>query len=176
MAERYAFGQQRKDEGFCLRSRLGISQVFFHYIALKVRKWAEEVAEMSLLKRYIKNSRGQALVEFALALPVLILLVIGMMDFGIIINQYMVVAEAAREGARSAALGGDNATVTTVAKTAASQINTSQLTVTISPSTTRVRGNGVTVTVATPVTITQLLRPFFPSGFTAQGAATMRVE
>lgn len=126
---------------------------------------------------YIKNNRGQALVEFALILPVLMLLIVGVMEFGLIINQYMVVTEAAREGARSAALGDSNATITTVVKTAASQIDTSQLTVTVSPATTRVRGSGVTVTVQKPIkTITKLINPFFPAGFTVQGMATMRVE
>ena len=132
---------------------------------------------MLLLTRYIKNNRGQALVEFALMLPVLLLLVVGVMEFGLVINQYMVVAESAREGARSAALGGSNATVTTVARTAASNIDTSQLRVTISPADVRVRGNGVTVTVEKPVqAITVLMSPFFPPGFMVQGAATMRVE
>lgn len=138
---------------------------------------SEEVAGVLWLTRYIKNNRGQAMVEFALALPVLFLLIIGSMEFGLVINQYMVIAEAAREGARSAALGGSNATVTTVARTAASTIDISQLTVTISPADVRVRGNGVTVTVAKPVqAITPLMSRFFPSGFMVQGAATMRVE
>jgi len=130
-----------------------------------------------LTKRYIKNNRGQAMVEFALILPFLLLLIIGSMEFGLVINQYMVLAEAAREGARSAALGGDNATVMAVAKTAASQIDTTQLTVAILPTPTRVRGNGVTVTVTKPVqAISPLMSPFFPAGFTIHGAATMRVE
>lgn len=131
---------------------------------------------MLLLTRYVKNDRGQTLVEFALILPVLLLLVIGMMDFGLIINQHMIMAEAAREGARSAALGGSNSTVTTVVRTAASQINTNQLTVTIVPADTRIRGDSVTVRVTNPARITQLVRPFFPDGFVVQGSATMRVE
>lgn len=132
---------------------------------------------MLWLTRYIKNNRGQALVEFALIIPVLLLLVVGVMEFGLVINQYMVMAEAAREGARSAALGGSNDTVTTVVKTAASSIDTSQLTISISPTTTRIRGNGVTVIVKKPVkSITTMMSPFFPAGFMVQGSATMRVE
>jgi len=131
---------------------------------------------MLLLTGYIRNNRGQALVEFALMLPVLMLLIIGMMEFGLIINQYMVVTEAAREGARSAAVGNSNTTIISVTKIAASQIDTSQLTITISPTDTRVRGNSVTVTVGKPVAITTLLSPFFPAGFTVQGVSTMRVE
>ena len=136
----------------------------------------EGMADMLLLTRYIKNNRGQAMVEFALALPVLMLLLIGSMEFGLVINQYLVLAEAAREGARSAALGGTNTEITAVVKTAASAIDISQLTVTISPAT-RIRGNGATVTVKKPVqAITPLMNPFFPAGYMIQGVATMRVE
>jgi len=131
---------------------------------------------MLWLNKHLKNNRGQAMVEFALVLPVLLLLIIGSMEFGLVINQYMVLAEAAREGARSAALGGSNTAVTVVVKTAASQIDTTQLTVAISPAI-RIRGDGVTVTVAKPVqAITLLMNPFFPAGYMVQGAATMRVE
>lgn len=131
---------------------------------------------MLCIRRMIKNNRGQALVEFALVLPVLLLLIVGSMEFGLIIHKYMVVAEAAREGARSAAVGGSNATVTSVVTAAASQIPGDQLTITVTPGT-RVRGEGVTVIVGTPVhTITKLISPFFPAGFTVQGIATMRVE
>ena len=129
-----------------------------------------------LIRKITNNNRGQALVEFALMLPVLMLLIIGMMEFGLIINQYMVVTEAAREGARSAAVGNSNTTIISVTKIAASQIDTSELTVTISPADTRVRGNSVTVTVEKPVAITTLLSPFFPAGFTVEGISTMRVE
>lgn len=131
---------------------------------------------MLCIKQMIKNSRGQALVEFALVLPVLLLLIVGSMEFGLIIHKYMVVAEAAREGARSAAVGGSNATVTSVVTAAASQIPADQLIISVTPGT-RVRGEGVTVTVGAPVqTITKLISPFFPAGFTVQGVATMRVE
>jgi len=128
------------------------------------------------LTRYVKNNQGQTLVEFALVLPVLLLLIIGSMEFGLVINQYLVLAEAAREGARSAALGGSDVQVTAVVKAAASQIDTTQLTVTILP-TPRIRGSGATVTVKKPVqAITLLMNPFFPAGYMVQGAATMRVE
>ena len=117
------------------------------------------------------------MVEFTLILPVLLLLLVAIMELGLVINQYMVLAEAAREGARSAALGGTDVIVTSVTKTAASQIDKGQLTVTISPPTTRIRGNGVTVTVEAPVqAMTKFMSPFFPPGFTMQGVATMRVE
>ncbi len=132
---------------------------------------------MQLISGYIKNHRGQTLVEFALVIPWLILLVVGVMEFGLILNQYMVVAEAAREGARSAALGGDDATVTGVVKGAVPSpgMDSNQIKVTVVPAT-RTRGNSVTVTVTYPLkTITKMMSGFFTQG-TVQGSATMRVE
>jgi Flp pilus assembly protein TadG len=54
--------------------------------------------------------RGQALVEFALILPLLLLLVFGIIEFARAWNQYQVLTDAAREAARTAVI--DNATMT----------------------------------------------------------------
>lgn len=48
------------------------------------------------------GDRGQSLVEFALILPVLVLLLMGVFDFGSAVYAYSVVNSAAREGARFA--------------------------------------------------------------------------
>jgi len=48
------------------------------------------------------QNRGQSLVEFALILPVLLLLVMGVFDFGRAIFAFNTVSNAAREGARTA--------------------------------------------------------------------------
>jgi Flp pilus assembly protein TadG len=47
---------------------------------------------------------GAELVEFALALPLLLLVVLGIVDFGFLFQRYQVVTNAAREGARVAVL------------------------------------------------------------------------
>jgi hypothetical protein len=49
-------------------------------------------------------ARGQALVEFSLALTVFILLLMGVLDFGMSIYKYNGVAQAAREIARVASV------------------------------------------------------------------------
>jgi Flp pilus assembly protein TadG len=49
------------------------------------------------------RSRGQALVEFGLVFPLFVLLVAGMIDFGIGLYSYMTIINAARDGARLAA-------------------------------------------------------------------------
>lgn len=53
-----------------------------------------------------KNS-GQTLVEFALVLPLLLLLLFGIIEFGRIFQAKLVVTSAAREGARRAIVSGD---------------------------------------------------------------------
>jgi Flp pilus assembly protein TadG len=51
-----------------------------------------------------RRARGQALTEFALVVPLLLLMVIGMMEFGRAWSQSQVITDAARQGARMAAL------------------------------------------------------------------------
>ena len=52
--------------------------------------------------------RGQSLVEFALVLPIFILLLAGIADFGIGLYQYMTVINSARVGARFGTLNATN--------------------------------------------------------------------
>jgi len=56
---------------------------------------------------------GQALVEFALIVPVLLLLLLGTVEVGWLLNINLQFANAAREGARAAALGKTSAVITT---------------------------------------------------------------
>lgn len=58
-----------------------------------------------LLRRFCDDEAAQ-LVEFALVLPMLLLVVLGIAEFGFIFQRYEVVTNAAREGARMAVLPG----------------------------------------------------------------------
>ena len=61
------------------------------------------------MKRLITRLRAEQaaqLVEFALVLPMLLLVVLGIAEFGFIFQRYEVVTNAAREGARMAVLPG----------------------------------------------------------------------
>lgn len=56
----------------------------------------------------MKNNRqklGQAVVEFALVMPILIILFLAIIELAIFMNNHLSVANAAREGARAAAVG-----------------------------------------------------------------------
>jgi len=50
--------------------------------------------------------RGAVAVEFALLLPVLVLVIFGIIDFGRMMNARLVLSQAAYEGARAAAITG----------------------------------------------------------------------
>lgn len=55
-------------------------------------------------KTTARAERGQTLVEFALVLPLLALLLFGVIQFGIVFNNYIDLTDAVRAGARRAAV------------------------------------------------------------------------
>jgi Flp pilus assembly protein TadG len=111
---------------------------------------------------------GQAIVEFALVLPLLMALLLGIVQFGILWNNYETITDAARIGARKAAVArfyGDNgASAIAAAKAAATNLDLSApnaVTVTSCPPSTpscttndwSTPGNVVTVTVTYPYSL-----------------------
>lgn len=56
-------------------------------------------------RRNGKKSLGQSLVEFTIMLPLLLMMLSGLIEFGILLNYYLDVIDAAREAARFAADG-----------------------------------------------------------------------
>ena len=72
---------------------------------------------MSSLRRLARRaSGGQSLVEFALVLPLLILVMVGVFDAGRAIYAYNTVSNAARAGARVAIVNQDSAEIRARAK------------------------------------------------------------
>lgn len=59
-----------------------------------------------------RGDRGAAAVEFALVLPILVLLIFGIVDFGRLLRAQITITEAAREAARASALVSDAAATT----------------------------------------------------------------
>ena len=60
------------------------------------RRWADRV-------RTSGDARGQALVEFSLLVPVFLVILLIMLEFGFALNDYMSISYASREGARTGA-------------------------------------------------------------------------
>ena len=59
-----------------------------------------------------RSVRGQSIIEFALVLPLLLLVIFGIMEFGRALMTTNVLSAAAREGARVAAVGGTDSLAT----------------------------------------------------------------
>lgn len=51
------------------------------------------------VKKRLKSERGQSLVELAISLPVIILILLGTIDFGMALFSYAILRDAAQEGA-----------------------------------------------------------------------------
>ncbi len=61
---------------------------------------------MSRLSQRVRSQRGAALLEMALTLPLLLLVCVGILEFGRAYQTWQVITNAAREGARIAVLPG----------------------------------------------------------------------
>jgi Flp pilus assembly protein TadG len=123
-----------------------------------------------------KKNKGQALVEFAIVIPLLMIFVMAIIEFGFMFNAYITISNASREAARLGAVGGNNAAIETRVDDVAQDLNLAEITVNITP-TTRSRGDMLSVTVTydyqliTPV-ISNLLSPFV----NLESETVMRVE
>jgi Flp pilus assembly protein TadG len=56
------------------------------------------------LKDTVKNERGQTMTEFAFVLPILLVVLFGIVQFGIIFNNYVALTDAARAASRQGAV------------------------------------------------------------------------
>ena len=123
-----------------------------------------------------KSIKGQALVEMAIILPVLIALIFGMTDFARVLNAYLATTEASREGARVAALSGNDAAVVLAVNDAVPNLDPTRLTVTTLPAI-RSRGDTVTVTVTYNIDIiTPLVNTMLTNPMPITSQTIMRVE
>ncbi len=123
-------------------------------------------------KRHLQQDSegGAAAVEFALVIPVLLLILCGIFDIGNLYYQQAIVNNAARQGARLYAV---NAETSALITTTLQGSYGSQLTVQITP-----QPPNVWVTVTSNVTImTPIISAFFPNNpVPVQGQCTMYVE
>ena len=126
-----------------------------------------------------KHRRGAAVVEFAMVVPVFVLLIFGMIEFGRAVMVQQVLVNATREGARQAVL--DGSTLTDVQARidvylSASVINGATTTVTPDP---QAAGFGapVTVTISIPFEdVSWFPIPQYLGGTTLTASSVMRRE
>jgi Flp pilus assembly protein TadG len=124
----------------------------------------------------LRGERGATAVEFAFILPLLIVLVLGIAEFGRAFQVSGTLSAAAREGVRVMALQNDPAAARTAVRTAAPSLNPAvtdgQITITpASCPATGLTSTTVRVTVTYPM---PFLTHFFGSGVTLTGTGVMR--
>src|SRR3954452_20652197 len=133
------------------------------------------------MARRLRDARGASAVEFALIVPLLIMLVLGIAEFGHAFQVQGTLSAAAREGVRAMALRNDPAVAKAVARDAAASLkpgltdtqikiqvvgSTSTTCPTIGAGNTAVR---LTITYPMP-----FLTGFFGTGITLTGTGVMR--
>ena len=138
----------------------------------------------AVLRRLLRREEGQALVEFALIVPIFLLLVFAVVEFGQAWNVYQSINSSAGIGARTAVLANPTITLDTVAArinvnlhaagidTAAAQKLVSNFNGTT--------GDSLTVTIIYPYEL-HWLRPFMgwtnaQAAFNMTSSVTMRIE
>lgn len=100
----------------------------------------------------IKEEKGQSLLEFALVVPVLLLLICGIFDFGRLLYAYAHLNMGAQEAVRLGGLGKSDTEITTFAKNYVHIGDPNKLKVTITPTeTNRKSGQYVTVKLEYPL-------------------------
>jgi Flp pilus assembly protein TadG len=128
--------------------------------------------------RRARRTRGQAMVEFTLILPLLLLLILGIYQFGQTYADYIQVTNAARDGGRKALVSRSDASgvadVISTAKNATWWLDKNQMAVSVSPGQPWTTGQNVTVTVTYPYSINLL--GFVVASGTLKSATTVRME
>ncbi|MBO8157828.1 MAG: pilus assembly protein [Bacillaceae bacterium] len=126
----------------------------------------------------IKGEKGQSLVEMALLIPVLILILVAIIDFGRVLYSYSHLHMATQETVRLGGLGRSDAEMVGFARDYIHIGDPSQLQVVITPvDENRESGDYVTVTLSYPLELnTPILSSFLPSPVNIETSSTIRVE
>ena len=134
-----------------------------------------------LFSRLRKSDRGVSMIEFALVIPILLFLILGLIEFGWIYNGYITLNGAAREGARIAsikkALPGDGYIEAEVLKHATNTLQNVSAEV-IYPVLASGGGQNYTygVKVKANGTITPLIGFYVTGDFPLSAEVTMRIQ
>jgi Flp pilus assembly protein TadG len=133
-----------------------------------------------MMRRWGRTRRGAAVVEFAVVSPVLILLLLGMIEYGRMIMVQQSLATAARVGARSAIVEETSAsTAKNVVESFLAGVGVTGTNITVSPSeiSSLAHGKPITVAVSVPFSeVSWLPHPFFLKNTILSSTATMRRE
>ncbi|MEZ4501442.1 MAG: TadE/TadG family type IV pilus assembly protein [Dehalococcoidia bacterium] len=129
------------------------------------------------MRKLIHSDRGQAIVETALVMPILLLLLFGILDAGRVFYAWIIVTNGAREGARVGATHRPESEILDRVDAAMGGMNPADYDVTI-VNAQGDSGDPIEVTVEGRIElVTPLIQAFFPTNpVTLTNTATMRLE
>ena len=130
------------------------------------------------MKIFSKNERAQALTEFALVLPIMIGLLFGIVQYGMIFSGRITLNHAAKEAVRLAAVGEDNTAITQRIKSVTSPLpylNVDYDNILIEPEIIRDRTEDLSISVEIPGSVVKLFG-FGQEEHTFKSTAMMRFE
>jgi len=121
------------------------------------------------------GERASATIEFALVLPLVLIMILALVQVGLLVKDRLIVEESARAGAREAAVDTDDQGVRQAAIDAAVSLDSTRIEVVV----TREGGAGTSATVAVtyhaPIVI-PVVSWLFPDSVDLAATATMRQE
>ncbi|MCA0143723.1 TadE/TadG family type IV pilus assembly protein [Blastococcus sp. LR1] len=126
------------------------------------------------MRSSLRDERGASAVEFAFIVPLLLLLVLGIAEFGRAFQVQGTISAAAREGVRTMALQDDQVAARAAVRNAAGSLNPAitDLQIAIPQSCAgRPVGSTVKLTITYPM---PFLTDFFGAGLTLTGTGVMR--
>ena len=122
------------------------------------------------MKARSKTEEGQSTVEFALVLPLVLILILGLLQIGVLVRDQIMVLGAAREGVREAIVTPDHGAISAAASNAAPGLKLS-----VQVNRGSERGEPARVNVSAPPVQLPLIGEIV-SGMTLKASATMRIE
>lgn len=125
-----------------------------------------------------KREEGQALVEFVLVLPILLILLLGMIEFGQIYFSYLLTQSASRDAARYGSVGATDAEIYQIVYDKTEVLNQDNLSITITPEPgSRTRGEQLSVAVNYDADlISPIWSGILPNPFPISVETVMRIE
>lgn len=130
------------------------------------------------VKDYLHNEKGQSLVEFALIIPVVLLILLGILEFGMMLNSYLTISNASREGARQGAIGSSDSDIQAKIMEISPNLDDMDILVEITPTEgSRRRGDMVTISITYNYeVINPLISSIINNSVQLKSQTSMRVE
>jgi hypothetical protein len=131
---------------------------------------------MTLIKKIHRNGKGQSMVEMAIILPVLLLILFSIFEFGRILGAYMLVHDLARDGVRYGVVGMSDQSIKDHIMEHDSFLSISSDDINITPSI-RSLGSALTVGIDYEIEIiTPIISSIVPNPINLRAEYVMRVE